>query len=108
MEIYPLTIITVTANRGSEKNKRKTMKKNIVNEMEKNMARMFMTMEWLLIYNAKKNKKSFVLLNDVYIARYHRFVWMFPFHHHHMALYIRPHVLYILELLFVLLNKMWS
>lgn len=27
MEIYPLTIITVTANRGSEKNKRKTMKK---------------------------------------------------------------------------------
>lgn len=49
------------------------------------MARMFMTMEWLLIYNVKKVKKSFVLLNDVYTARYHRFVWMFPFHHHHTA-----------------------
>ena len=46
----------------------------------------------------KNKKKSFVLLNDVYTVRYHRFVWMFPFHHRHTALYIRPHVLYILEL----------
>jgi hypothetical protein len=52
MEIYPLTIITVTVNRGSDENKRKTMKKNIVNG--KNMTRMFMTMEWLLIHNAEK------------------------------------------------------